>query len=207
MPDGFATSADETAPEQEALLADSVGLALFVVLDTLAQVERLAFVLHDIFGVPFDETAPIVERSPEAARKLASRARQRVRGVSAVAKADLNQQRTVVAVFLQAARRQLCGAPQSTRPDVVLRADGAAVALGGPGSLRGATTVAKQFSESAQAARLAFINGAIVAPNGHVLFVLNLAIINGTIVAIDVVAKPAYLRHLNVVILDDPVSL
>ncbi|MBC8161357.1 MAG: sigma-70 family RNA polymerase sigma factor [Roseiflexaceae bacterium] len=204
------SDATETDPEHEALLADSVGLALLVVLDTLAPAERLAFVLHDVFAVPFDEIAPIVERSPEAARKLASRARQRVRGASAVAKADLGQQRTVVEAFLQAAREgNFAALLEVLDPDVVFRADQAAVALGGPGRLRGATAVAKQFSGSAQAARPALINGAIgamVAPNGHVLLVLNLTITNGTIVAIDVVAEPARLRHFNVVVLDDPVS-
>ena len=145
VPEPIIEPADGVDPEHEALLADSVGLALLVVLETLAPAERLAFVLHDMFAVPFDEIAPIVDRSPEAARQLASRARRRVRGSAPVRDADLDQQREVVEAFLAAAR----GRATSTRslavldPDVVLRAD-AGPARPGAREVRGAAEVASR---------------------------------------------------------------
>src|SRR5258706_5065671 len=158
-------------PEEEALLADSVGLALLVVLDTLSPTERLAFVLHDIFAVPFDEIAPIVERSPTAARQLASRVSRRVRGASRVADADLAYQREVVDAFLAASREGRFDALLAMLdPDVVLRADRAAVQAGASREVRGAPAVARQFSGRAQGARRALVDGAvaaIVAPLGH----------------------------------------
>src|SRR6266852_2902561 len=138
-------------PEQEALLADSVGLALLVVLGTLDPAERLAFVLHDIFAVPFDEIAPIVGRSPTAARQLASRARRRVRGAATVPDAELSRQREVVDAFLAAARGGEFDALLALLdPDVVFRADRAAVAAGSSGEVRGASAVARLFSGRAQ---------------------------------------------------------
>ncbi len=201
------TSADDHGnPEHEALLADSVGLALLVVLDTLAPAERLAFVLHDIFGVPFDEIAPIVERSPEATRKLASRARQRVRGATAPAVADRAQQRAVVDAFLSAAREGNFEALLAVLdPDVVLRGDDTAVSLGGTKEIRGVLGVAKHFLGRAQAARPALVQGApgaVVAPNGQLLLVLNFEMSQGKIVAIEVIADPARLHQLDLVTLN-----
>jgi RNA polymerase sigma-70 factor (ECF subfamily) len=206
-PDSFVSGVTEHDPEHAALLADGVGVALLVVLDTLAPAERLAFVLHDIFALPFDQIAPIVGRSPDAARKLASRARQRVHGASTGASADLASQRTVVDAFLAAAREGNFAALLAVLdPDIVFRADPAAVALGGPRDLRGATAVAKQFAGRAQAARPALVNGAVgvaVVPHGHLLLVLHLTIAHGKIAAIAVVAEPTHLQHLAVVVLDD----
>ena len=205
VPDAFANRAGRNDPEDEALLTDSVGLALLVVLDTLAPAERLAFVLHDVFAVPFDEIAPIVERSPEAARKLASRARQRVRGASGVAEADCAHRRVVVDAFLAAARDgNFAALLLVLDPDVVFRADSAAVALGGAPEVRGSTAVAKQFSGRAQAAVPALVNGRVgiaVVPNNQLLLVLDLSIEDGRIVAIDAVADPLRLRDSDVVFL------
>jgi RNA polymerase sigma factor (sigma-70 family) len=205
--DTLVSRSHQEDPEHEALLADSLGLALLVVLDTLAPAERLAFVLHDVFAVPFDEIAPIVERSPEAARQLASRARRRVRGATTIAELNLARQRTVVDAFLRAAREGDFGALlQVLDPDVVGRADSAAVALGGPSDLRGAVAVAKQFSGSAHSARPALVNGSIgaaIIPNGRLLLVLGFTIADGKIVAIDVVADPVRLGTFELVLLDD----
>src|SRR5687768_11809648 len=147
MPEPIVDRADGTDPEHEALLADAVGLALLVVLETLNPAERLAFVLHDMFAVPFDEIAPIVDRSPEAARQLASRARRRVQGEPAVPDADLGTQREVLDAFLAAAREGDFGALLSVLdPDVVLRADSGAVSIGASRVVRGAANVARQAS-------------------------------------------------------------
>ncbi len=164
-------------PEDEALLADSVGLALLVVLDTLTPAERLAFVLHDIFAVPFDEIARVVERSPTAARQLASRARRRVRGVATVPDADLTYQRKVVNAFLAASRAGNFDALLALLdPDVVFRHDITAVPAGASPEVRGAASVARQFSGGAQGARPALVNGAVglvVARQGRLFLVLK----------------------------------
>src|SRR6185369_3961551 len=156
-------------PEQEAELADNVGLALLVVLEALAPAERVAFVLHDMFDLPFEEIAPIVGRSPTAVRQLASRARRRVRGGKT--SSDVASQRRVVDAFLAAARSgDIAGLLAVLDPDVVLRADRTAVRLGDVTELRGAEVVAANFKGKAQAARPALINGAlgvVVAPQGH----------------------------------------
>lgn len=164
VPEPIVDRADGTNPEHEALLADSVGLALLVVLETLTPAERLAFVLHDMFAVPFDEIAPIVERSPQAARQLASRARRRVRGTAPIPDADLTTQREVVDAFLAAARDgdfdALVAALDS---DVVLRADRGAVPAGTSTEVRGAAAVASQaltYSRLGLLVRPALINGA-----------------------------------------------
>src|ERR687893_2266400 len=147
MPEPIIDPADGTHPEHEALLADSVGLALLVVLETLNPAERLAFVLHDMFAVLFDGIAPIVDRSPEAARQLASRARRRVQGENAIPDADLDTQREVVDAFLAAAREgDFEGLLEVLDPDVVLRADRGAVAIGTAHVVRGAANVARQAS-------------------------------------------------------------
>src|SRR3989442_2592774 len=148
-------------PEREALLADSVGLALLVVLETLAPAERVAFVLHDMFDLPFDEIAPIVGRSPTAARQLASRARRRVQGAAAVPEPDLTRERQVVDAFLAASRGGDFEALLAVLdPDVVLRADAAAVQMGAAAEVHGAKAVADTFKRRAQAAPPALVNGA-----------------------------------------------
>ncbi len=192
-------------PEEEALLADSVGLALLVVLDTLNPAERLAFVLHDLFAVPFDEIAPIVGRSETAARQLASRARRRVQGTAMVPDADLTLQREVVDAFLAASREGSFDALLSMLdPDVVVRADRAAVSRGAPREIRGAQAVARHFLGRARAAQTVLVDGAVgivVAPRGWRLLLLRLTIRGGKIVAIDAVADPAHLHQLRLAIL------
>jgi RNA polymerase sigma factor (sigma-70 family) len=177
-------------PERAAELADSVGLALLVVLEALAPAERVAFVLHDMFDLPFEEIAPIVGRSPTAARQLASRARRRVRGGKT--SSDVASQRKVVDAFLAAARSgDVAGLLAVLDPDVVLRTDRTAQRLGDVAELRGAETVAANFKGKAQAARPALVDGAlgvVVAPQGHLLLVLNLTFAGDRIAAIEVVA-------------------
>jgi RNA polymerase sigma-70 factor (ECF subfamily) len=195
-------------PEQEALLADSVGLALLVVLDTLNPAERLAFVLHDVFAMTFDEIAPIVERSPTAARQLASRARRRVRGATKVKDADLTYQREVVDAFLAASRAGDFDALLAVLdPDVVFRHDLTAVPAGASKVISGAQAVAKQFSGRARGARSALVNGAVgvvvASRHGRLFLVLNLTITHGKIVEINVVANPARLRQLRFVVLGE----
>ena len=203
----LAGRAGGTDPEQEALLADSVGLALLVVLETLAPAERLAFVLHDLFAVPFEEIAPIVDRSPTAARQLASRARRRVRGANADRAADVARQRAVVDAFLAAARGGDFEALLAVLdPDVVLRMDRAAARAGAPAEIRGAAAVAGRAAVGgAQAARPALVNGAVgvvVAPRGRLLMVLRFTITGGKIAAIDAVGDPERLRQLDLAVLD-----
>jgi RNA polymerase sigma-70 factor (ECF subfamily) len=198
--------APDPAPDQEMVLADSVGLAMLVVLNTLAPAERIAFVLHDMFDLPFDEIARIVNRSPVAARQLASRARRRVRGASAIADRDLERQRAVVDAFLAASRDgDFAALIAMLDPDVVVRADAAAMRLGGQAELRGAAAVAKSFLGRAQAARPVLVDGAlgvVVAPRGRLLLVLRLTIARGKIAAIEVVAEPADLARLELTLLD-----
>jgi len=193
-------------PEDEALLADSVGLALLVVLETLTPAERLAFVMHDVFSVPFAEIAGIVGRSPTAARQLASRARRRVQGVATIPDADFTQQRAVVDAFLAASRGGDFGALLALLdPDVVLRVDGAAADMGALGGIRGAETVARQFAGRAQVARMALIGGAIGAvwaPSGEPRVIFSFTLAHGKIVAIDLIADPERLRQLAPTILD-----
>ena len=195
-------AADGDDPERETMLADSVGLALLVVLETLTPGERLAFVLHDMFGVSFDEIAPIVDRSPTAARQLASRARRRVRGAAPVPDADLERQREVVDAFLPAAREgdfeALLGVLD---PDIVLRADrGAAVVQ----IVRGAEAVARQartYSVLAPFTRPATVNGTagfVVIRDGSALAVAGFTVVGGRIVEIDILADRERLRHLDI---------
>jgi RNA polymerase sigma-70 factor (ECF subfamily) len=191
-------------PEQEALLADSVGLALLMVLDTLTPAERMAFVLHDLFAVPFDEIAPIVGRTPVAARQLASRARRRVQGAAPAADVELSRQRAVVDAFLAATRGGDFSALLAVLdPDVVQRADPAAVALGAPAALRGAEAVAQRALQlGARGARTALVNGAVgvvVARQRQLVVVLDLTIRQEQIVAIDVIADPVRLRQFDLV--------
>ena len=195
---------DARGPEDEAELVDSVGLALLVVLDRLGPAERVAFVLHDLFGVPFDEIASIVERSPAAAKKLASRARHRVQGTAKVAAADLETHRGVVDAFLAASRDgDLAGLLAVLAPDVVRRADRIAVGRGGEREMRGALAVAKETRTNAglaRFARAALVDGAVgavVAPRGRLRFVLQLAIEGGRVASIDVIGDPARLRQIQ----------
>jgi RNA polymerase sigma factor (sigma-70 family) len=198
---------DGIDPEQEALMADSVGLALLVVLDTLNPAERLAFVLHDLFDVPFDEIAPIVGRSPTAARQLASRARRRVRGQGAAldSDVDLTGRRNVVDAFLAASRTGDFEALLAMLdPEVVLRADDAATALGAWSGVRGAQDMARRFAgvRGARAARMSGAVGAVWAPGGQPRVAFVFTITGGKIVAIDLVADPERLRQLDPVLLD-----
>src|SRR6266516_2991459 len=192
VPDPIVSREDGIDPEQEALLADSVGLALLVVLDTLNPAERLAFVLHDLFAVPFDEIAPIVGRSPTAARQLASRARRRVQGAATVPDVDLTRQREVVDAFLAASRGGDFDALLAVLdPDVVLRADSAAVEAGASAEVRGSAAVADTFAGRARGARPALIDGAVGlvwAQGGRPRVVFGITIAEARIVEIELVA-------------------
>ena len=200
---------DRIDPEEEMLLADSVGQALHIVLDTLSPAERLAFVLHDLFDVPFKEIAPIVGRSEAATRKLASHARRRVREAGRGKEADHPGGREVVDAFLKASRDGDFDALLTLLdPDVVLRADRAAVSVGAPGEVRGARAVARQISGRVRGLQPALVNGAVgaVARRGQQVLVFRLTIMSGKIVEIHVVADPEHLRHLDLVILDSGVE-
>ena len=185
-------------PEHEVLLADSVGLAMLVVLETLAPAERVAFVLHDLFGLPFDEIAPIVGRTPSAARQLASRGRRRVRGADA-ATGDLTLHREIVDAFLAASRGgDFEGLLAMLDPDVVVRADEEAVKLGAEREVRGAAAAARTFAGRARAAQPALVNGApgLVWSHGsspRVAFAFTIR--GGTVTAIELIADPARLAH------------
>ncbi len=212
MPEPIIDRDDGIDPEHEALLADSVGLALLVVLETLAPAERLAFVLHDMFAVPFEEIAPIVERTPAAARKLASRARRRVQGAGGrdlTPDPDLTLQREVVNAFLAAAREGDFDALLAVLdPEVVFRAD-RAMPRDAAKEVRGARAVAERsltFSRLAQAARPALVNGAagvVVAPGGRPVAVMGCTVAHGKIVEIDVIADPNKLAKLDLTSLND----
>ena len=202
VPDPIVGRADGADPEQEALLADGVGLALLVVLETLTPAERLAFVLHDTFGMPFAEIAPIVGRSPTAARQLASRARRRVRGASPAPETDLARQREVVDAFLAASRGGDFDALLAVLdPDVVLRADYGAA--GASRLVRGASAVAGQaltYSRLAPFSQPALVNGAagaVTAPGGQPFAVMGFTVARGSIVGIDILADPERLRRLD----------
>ncbi len=207
FPDPIVDPADGTDPEHEALLADSVGLALLVVIETLSPGERLAFVLHDIFGVPFDEIAPIVDRTPEATRQLASRARRRLQGERTVPDPDLERQREVVDAFLAAAREGNYDALLAVLdPDVVLRADyGGGVRR----ELRGAEAVASQakaYSRMDLVVHPALINGAVGAVttrDGHPFSVAAVTVLDGKIVEMDFLADPERLAELDLTVLRD----
>ena len=194
-------------PEEHAVLADSVGHALLVVLEALAPAERVAFVLHDMFAVPFEDIAPIVGRTPAAARQLASRARRRVQGASVGADADRDRKREIVDAFLAASRGGDFEALLAVLdPDIVVRADGAAVAMGAAAEVRGAAAVANTFFGRARAARRAVVNGGAGlawAPGGQPRVVFDFTIAAGRIVAIDLLADAERLQQLDVKILDD----
>ncbi|PZS34555.1 MAG: RNA polymerase subunit sigma-70 [Pseudonocardiales bacterium] len=204
LPEPVVNHADGTHPEHEAVLADSVGSALLVVLDTLAPAERLAFVLHDLFAVSFDEIATIVGRSPAATRQLASRARRRVQGADAGPDADATRQREIVAAFLAASRGGDFDALLALLdPDVVLCADGAAVQSGAQREVQGAAQVATTFAGRARAARPALIDGApglVWAQGGQPRVVFAFTIAHGKIIGIELLADPASLAEMDLVI-------
>jgi len=208
LPDPVVTRAEDTDPEHQALLADSVGLALLVVLDMLSPAERLAFVLHDMFAVPFDQIAPIVGRSPAAARQLASRARRRVQGAGPHDR-DLARQRQVVDAFFAAAREgDFAALVAVLDPDVVLRADGGAQP-GASAVIRGAAAVARQalmFAGPARRTQPVLVNGAagvVVTVDGRPVSVMSFTVTAGKIAAIDALTDPLRLRQLDLTVLDD----
>jgi RNA polymerase sigma-70 factor (ECF subfamily) len=211
VPDPVISRADGTSPEDEALLADSVGLALQVVLDTLTPAERLAFVLHDMFDLPFDEIAPMVGRSPATARQLASRARRRVRGADVHAPdRDIGRQREVVDAFFAAAHRgDLEALVAVLHPDVVLRSDGGTAHPEVSTVLHGAAAVAGRTRMIAQPSipkRPALVNGAagvVVTVGGQLVGVMGFTVSHGKIVEIDVIIDPERLRRLDLAVLDD----
>jgi RNA polymerase sigma-70 factor (ECF subfamily) len=192
--------------ERDADMADSVGAALLVVLETLAPAERLAFVLHDMFAVPFEEIAPIVGRTPAAARQLASRARRRVQGTPAVADADLGRKRKIVEAFLAASRGgDFEGLLAVLDPDVVFRADDAAQRLGSLAEIRGAAAVAATFKGRAQAAKPALVDGALavaVILGGQLRVALRLTFTGDKIAAVEAVADAERLGEFDVEVLD-----
>ncbi len=208
MPDPIIDSPNGTDPEHQALLADSVGVALLVVLDTLSPPERLAFVLHDIFAVPFDEIAPIVDRTPEAARQLASRARRRVQGEPTVPDTDLDRQRELVDAFMAAARNGDFEALVAVLdPEVVVRADSG---VGIDRELRGAAVVARNasaFHRLGLLTRPAIVNGVAGAvalrEDGSAFSVGAFTVRGGKIVAIDFLADPVRLAGLDLTVLQD----
>jgi RNA polymerase sigma factor (sigma-70 family) len=210
--------ADELAPaipgtgpdaEQEAVLADSVGLALLVVLERLTPAERLTFVLHDMFDLPFEEIAPLVGRSPAAARQLASRARRRVRGTETAGDADLHRRRQVVEAFLSASRQGDFSALLALLdPDVVVRMEDVGGDPGKRREFRGVEVVlerAADFSRAARFCRLVLLNGnpgLVMAPHGHLMRALMFTFVGDTITNIEVIADPAHLRRLDVSVLE-----
>ena len=201
LPESVVSDADGTDPEQQALLADSIGPALLVILHTLAPAERLAFVLHDMFAVPFDDTAPIVGRSPAAARQLASRARRRVQGVAPVLDTDLTRQRAIADAFLTAARNgDFDPLLEALDPDVVVRSNGAE-------AVRGAAAVAGRaltFARFAQVTLPALINGAVGVVNaaeGRPITLMAFTITDSKIVAIDLIDNPGRIAEADLAIL------
>jgi RNA polymerase sigma-70 factor (ECF subfamily) len=198
--------------EEEAVLADSVGLALLVVLERLTPAERLAFVLHDIFDLPFEEIAPIVERSPAAARQLASRARRRVRGAGTSGDANLARRRQVVEAFLSASREGDFDALLTLLdPDIVVRIEDVARQPAAHREIRGAETVAERardFARAARFCRLVLLNGSpglVMAPHGHLLRAMAFTFADDKVASIEVIADPARLRGLDISVLEpDP---
>ncbi|WP_417407984.1 sigma-70 family RNA polymerase sigma factor [Hoeflea sp.] len=195
------------SPEDELAMADSVGLAMLTVLETLTPGERVAFVLHDVFAVPFDKIADIVGRSPDATRQLASRARRRVQGAQTADRIDNARRRQVVDAFLAAARGGDFEALLTMLdPEVVLRGDAVAVKLGGHAELHGASAVAEFFNGSAQAARPALVDGVMdvaVVPGGKLLLVLRFEIAGGRIAGIEAVADPSSIAAFDLSLAED----
>jgi RNA polymerase sigma factor (sigma-70 family) len=206
LPEPVVSTGGAVDPEQASLLADSVGLALLVVMETLEPAERLAFVLHDMFAVPFDEIGPIVDRTPEAARQLASRARRRVQGSTSVPDADLRTQRRVVDAFLAASRAgDFEALLEILDPDVVFRVDAGARAGIAPALLRGSTDVAQhaavQGPRFATLCQPALVNGAagvIAKSRAGVVAVVGITVIGERIAEIDLMLDPVKLAALSI---------
>jgi RNA polymerase sigma-70 factor (ECF subfamily) len=192
-------------PELEAVQADSVGLALLVVLETLSPAERLAFVLHDLFAVPFEDIAPIIGKSPAAARQIASRARRRVRGTPEPTEVDVLRQKEVVTAFLAAAREaDFSALLEVLDPEVVVRADAGAAAHGTTATLSGAARVAQEFSGRAAAAKLVLVDGMpglVWMRRGEPLVVFSFTVVDGRVAVIDLRGDPAYLESVDLVTL------
>jgi RNA polymerase sigma-70 factor (ECF subfamily) len=205
MPEPVVTIGESGDPEHEALMADAVGVAMLVVLETLSPPERLAFVLHDMFAVPFEEIAPIVGRTPAAARQLASRARRRVQGTPAAPDADFSRQKQIVDAFLAASRSgDFEGLLAVLDPDVVFRADQAAQRLGSLAEIRGAAAVAETFKGRAQAAKPALVDGALalaVIFGGQLRIVLRLTISGDRIAAVEAMADAGQIGEFDVELL------
>jgi RNA polymerase sigma factor (sigma-70 family) len=211
VPEPIIDRADGTSPEHGALLANTVGLALLVVLETLAPAERVAFVLHDIFGMPFEEIASIVERTPDAARQLASRARRRVQERKATPDADVEVQRSVVDAFVAAARDgDFPRLVAVLDPDVVLRADAGAMGPGGSIEVRGAEKVARRaqsFSRLGVLRLPVLVNGAaglVCILDGKLFSVMAFTVLGGKIAEIDILSDPERLGQLDLTVLDGP---
>jgi len=209
MPDPIVDRADGTSPEHGVLLADTVGLALLVVLETLAPAERVAFVLHDIFGMPFEEIAPIVERAPDAARQLASRARRRVQQRKGTPDADMEVQRSVVDAFAAAARDgDFQGLIAVLDPDVVLRSDAGAMQGGSSVEIRGAERVARgarSFSHLAVLRIPVLVNGAaglVCMLDGKLFAVMAFTVKGGKIAEVDILRDPTRLSQIDLSTLD-----
>ena len=202
-----AASATDADPEREAVLADSIGSALLVVLERLSPGERVAFVLHDVFAMPFEDVALVVDRSPEATRQLASRARRRVQGGQVSPDLDLLRRRQLVEAFLAAARGgDFNGLLAVLDPDVALRPDQAALRMGSLRETRGAAAVASALAGGAQTARLALVDGlpALVwAPGGTIRGVIEFRVAAGRIVGLDVTGDAARIDELEIVVLDE----
>jgi RNA polymerase sigma-70 factor (ECF subfamily) len=208
LPEPIVDRADGTDPEHEALLGDAVGVAMLIVLETLNPAERLAFVLHDMFGLPFEEIAPIVDRSPAATRQLASRARRRVQGEPATPEPDLETQREVLGAFLTASREGDFEALLALLdPDVVLRADPGAVSIGSRREVRGAETVARQafsFSRLDLEVRQVVVNGAVgtvTLRDGRPFSLAAFTIRDGRVAEMNVYADPELLGRLDLTLL------
>src|SRR5215472_12202200 len=203
LPESAVSDPDGTGPEAETLLADSIGPALLVILHTLAPAERLAFILHDVFAVPFDDIAAIVGRSPAAARQLASRARRRVQGVAPVRGTDLNRQRAIADAFLTAARNgDFDALLEALDPDVVVRSNGAEISVRGAAATAGRALTGARF---AQVTLPALINGAagvVIAAEGMPISLLAFTITNGKIAEVDVIDDPGRIAEADLTILD-----
>jgi RNA polymerase sigma-70 factor, ECF subfamily len=201
--DAPSAAADALDPEVEAVLADSVGAALLVVLDALTPAERLAFVLHDLFAVPFDDIAPIVGKSSAAARQLASRARRRVQGATTAP--DRTRQRAVVEAFLMASRGgDFAALLTLLDPDAVLRADAAGVRMGAAAEVRGASAVAGTFAGRARAAQAALVDGVpglVWTVDGKPRVVFDFTVVDGKVAAIELLADPELLADLELELL------
>jgi RNA polymerase sigma factor (sigma-70 family) len=203
LPESVVSDADGVDPEQEALLADSIGPALLVILHTLAPAERLAFVLHDMFAVPFDDIAPVVGRSPAAARQLASRARRRVQGVAPVLGTDLTRQRAIADAFLTAAHNgDFDALLEALDPDVVVRSNGADTSVRGAAAVAGRALTGLRFAQVTLPALINGAVGAVGAAEGRPISLMTFTITDAKIIAIDLIDDPGRIAEADLAILD-----